>query len=74
MFCLHVDNPADRKPVEIEKPDLPATQELQPEGRAEPPKIKGPAEVPDKKEEVQLDRPHAGKQTKRVLLNFISRV
>lgn len=75
MFCLQVDNLVNKKPVEVEKPDLPAAQELQPGGRAEPPQIKGPVEVPErKKEEAQLDRPHAGKQTKPVLLNFISLV
>lgn len=76
FFCLSVDNPANKKPVEVEKPDLPAVQEQQPGGRAEPPQIKGPVEVPErKKEEVQLDRPHAGKQTtKPVLINVINRV
>lgn len=75
LFCLSVDNPANKKPVEVEKPDLPAVQEQQPGGRAEPPQIKGPVEVPErKKEEVQLDRPHAGKQTKAVLINVINHV
>lgn len=73
MFFLYVDSPENMKPVEKEKPDLPAVQELQPGGRAEPPQIKGPVEVPErKKEEVQLDRPHAGKQTKPVLLNSLT--
>ncbi|XP_073345188.1 uncharacterized protein slc38a10 isoform X2 [Pagrus major] len=58
---LH-DNPVNKKPVEIEKPDLPAVEEVQPVDRAEPPQIKGPVEVPKKRkeEEVQLDRPDAG--------------
>ncbi|XP_050922276.1 LOW QUALITY PROTEIN: putative sodium-coupled neutral amino acid transporter 10 [Lates calcarifer] len=61
---LH-DNPPNKKPVEIEKPDLPAAVEVvQPVERdqAEPPQIKGPVEVPERKkeEEVQLDRPDAG--------------
>lgn len=69
MFCLHVDNPADKKPGELEKPDLPAAEGLQPVERVEPPQIKGPVELPDRKkgEEVQLDRPDAGTRTKPVL-------
>lgn len=67
-MCLHADNPPNKKPVEIEKPDLPAAVEVvQPVERdqAEPPQIKGPVEVPERKkeEEVQLDRPDAGKET-----------
>lgn len=51
MFCLHVDNPVNKKPVEIEKP-----------GKGDPPQIIGPVEQPEKKnkDEVQLDRPDAG--------------
>nr|XP_046233536.1 putative sodium-coupled neutral amino acid transporter 10 isoform X1 [Scatophagus argus] len=58
---LH-DNPANKKPVEIEEPDLPAVKVVQPVERAEPPQIKGPVEPPERKkeEEVQLDRPGAG--------------
>ncbi|XP_035467913.1 putative sodium-coupled neutral amino acid transporter 10 isoform X1 [Scophthalmus maximus] len=60
---LH-DNPANKKPVEIEKPDLPAVALVDPveRGQAEPPQIKGPVELPEGKkgEEVQLDRPDAG--------------
>lgn len=69
MFYLHVENPANKKPVEIEKPDLPAVEGMQPEDRVEPPQIKGPVELPERKkdEEVQLDRPDAGKQTQLVL-------
>lgn len=67
FVCLHTDNPPNKKPVEIEKPDLPAVQEVQPVERdpAEPPQIKGPVELPERKkeEEVQLDRPDAGKET-----------
>ncbi|XP_074475806.1 putative sodium-coupled neutral amino acid transporter 10 isoform X1 [Sebastes fasciatus] len=58
---LH-DNPQNKKPVEIEKPDLPPVKELQPEER-EPPQIKGPVELPERKkkeEEAQLNRPDAG--------------
>ncbi|XP_028423040.1 putative sodium-coupled neutral amino acid transporter 10 isoform X1 [Perca flavescens] len=58
------DNPTNKKPAEIEKPELPAVQVVQPveRGPAEPPQIKGPVELPDRKkdEEVQLDRPDAG--------------
>lgn len=69
LCSLHIDNPANKNPLKIEKPDLPAVHELQPGNRAEPPQIKGPVDIPErKKEEVQLDRPHAGKQTKPVLL------
>ncbi|XP_078136208.1 putative sodium-coupled neutral amino acid transporter 10 isoform X2 [Sander vitreus] len=60
---LH-DNPPNKKPAEIEKAELPAVQVVQPveRGPAEPPQIKGPVELPDRKkdEEVQLDRPDAG--------------
>lgn len=52
--------------MEIEKPDLPAVEVVQPAERdqAEPPQIKGPVELPERKkeEEVQLDRPDAGKE------------
>uniref|UniRef100_A0A8D0A431 Solute carrier family 38 member 10 n=1 Tax=Sander lucioperca TaxID=283035 RepID=A0A8D0A431_SANLU len=58
------DNPANKKPAEIEKAELPAVQVVQPveRGPVEPPQIKGPVELPDRKkdEEVQLDRPDAG--------------
>ncbi|XP_023140774.2 putative sodium-coupled neutral amino acid transporter 10 isoform X2 [Amphiprion ocellaris] len=60
---LH-DNPANKKPVEVEKPDHPPAEAIQPAERdeAEPPQIKGPVDVPEvkKEEEVQLDRPGAG--------------
>ncbi|XP_040922701.1 putative sodium-coupled neutral amino acid transporter 10 isoform X1 [Toxotes jaculatrix] len=60
---LH-DNPPNKKPVELEKPDLPAVEVVQPveKVQAEPPQIKGPVEPPKRKEEeeVQLDRPDAG--------------
>ncbi|XP_059181270.1 putative sodium-coupled neutral amino acid transporter 10 isoform X1 [Centropristis striata] len=58
---LHAD-PQNKKPVEIGKPDLPPVKVVQPveRGPAEPPQIKGPVEVPERKdEEVQLDRPDA---------------
>lgn len=65
-FCPHIDNSPNKKPVEIEKPDLPAVEVVQPAERdqAEPPQIKGPVELPERKkeEEVQLDRPDAGKE------------
>lgn len=67
FMCLHVDNPPNKKPVEIEKPDLPAAAVVQPveRGQAEPPQIKGPVELPERKkeEEVQLDRPDAGEES-----------
>ncbi len=68
MFSL-ADNPGNKKPLEIEKPDLPAVEAGQHVERAEPPQIKGPVELPERKkeEEVQLDRPDAGKQTELVL-------
>uniref|UniRef100_A0A8C4H5W6 Solute carrier family 38 member 10 n=1 Tax=Dicentrarchus labrax TaxID=13489 RepID=A0A8C4H5W6_DICLA len=61
-IVMHIDNPANKKPVEIEKPDLPAVDVVKPVEGAEPPQIKGPVEVPErnKDEEVQLDRPDAG--------------
>lgn len=65
---LHTDNPANKKPVEIEKPDnhLPV-EVVQPVERdpGEPPQIKGPVDLSKEKkdEEVQLDRPDAGKET-----------
>ncbi|XP_071782807.2 putative sodium-coupled neutral amino acid transporter 10 isoform X2 [Centroberyx gerrardi] len=52
------------KPAEMEKPKLPVVEVVQPVERdpAEPPQIKGPVELPERKkeEEVQLDRPDAG--------------
>ncbi|XP_044035686.1 putative sodium-coupled neutral amino acid transporter 10 isoform X3 [Siniperca chuatsi] len=60
---LH-ENPPNKKPVEIEKPDLPPVEMVQriERDQAEPPQIKGPVELPERKkeEEVQLDRPDAG--------------
>ncbi|XP_034563298.1 putative sodium-coupled neutral amino acid transporter 10 isoform X2 [Notolabrus celidotus] len=60
---LH-DNSPNKKPVEMEKPALPDVEVVKPVERvqAEPPQIKGPGEVPERKkqEEVQLDRPDAG--------------
>ncbi|XP_060950482.1 putative sodium-coupled neutral amino acid transporter 10 isoform X2 [Limanda limanda] len=55
------DNPSNKKPVEIEKPDLPVDQPVE-RDQGEPPQIKGPVELPEGKkgEEVQLDRPDAG--------------
>ncbi|XP_061564955.1 solute carrier family 38 member 10 isoform X1 [Cololabis saira] len=53
-----------KEPVEILKPDLPPVEVEQPAEReqAEPPQIKGPLDLPDRKKEevVQLDRPDAG--------------
>uniref|UniRef100_A0A7N6FL33 Amino acid transporter transmembrane domain-containing protein n=1 Tax=Anabas testudineus TaxID=64144 RepID=A0A7N6FL33_ANATE len=55
---------ANKKPEDVEKPDIPAVEVVQPleKDRAEAPQIKGPVEVPERKkeEEVQLDRPKAG--------------
>ncbi|XP_072229741.1 putative sodium-coupled neutral amino acid transporter 10 isoform X2 [Leuresthes tenuis] len=60
---LH-DNSLIKKPEEVQKPDLPPVEVAQPAPRDnnEPPQIKGPVEVPDRKKEevVQLDRPGAG--------------
>ncbi|TNN74605.1 putative sodium-coupled neutral amino acid transporter 10 [Liparis tanakae] len=59
---LH-EKPANKKPVEVKKPDLPAVEVVRPADREppEPPQIKGPVELPKRKEEeVQLDRPGAG--------------
>ncbi|XP_038156275.1 putative sodium-coupled neutral amino acid transporter 10 isoform X2 [Cyprinodon tularosa] len=53
------DDSVGKKPVEIEKPDLPEGNVLQPAERdAEPPQIKGPDERKEEKV-VQLDRPDA---------------
>lgn len=48
--------------MEPEKPDLPPVKDMQAGEKGDPPQIKGPVELPDKKsgEEVQLDRPDAG--------------
>lgn len=56
---MFVENPPNNKAVEIENPDLPVAVERDP---AEPPQIKGPVDLSEKKknEEVQLDRPEAG--------------
>ncbi|XP_026207307.1 putative sodium-coupled neutral amino acid transporter 10 isoform X1 [Anabas testudineus] len=58
------DDVANKKPEDVEKPDIPAVEVVQPleKDRAEAPQIKGPVEVPERKkeEEVQLDRPKAG--------------
>lgn len=55
------------KPGDIGQPDLPAVNELEPDKRQpeEPLQIKGPVGLPEskKEEEVQLDRPDAGKET-----------
>lgn len=61
MFCLHVDNPVNKKPVEIEKPDVQHLNGIQP-GKGDPPQIIGPVELPERKnrDEAQLDRPDAG--------------
>lgn len=63
-MCLLVGNPANKKPVEIQKPDLSPVKVVQPVEKDEPLQIKGPVELPERKkeEEVQLDRPDAGKQ------------
>ncbi|XP_028286196.1 putative sodium-coupled neutral amino acid transporter 10 isoform X2 [Parambassis ranga] len=60
---LH-DKHQNKNPVEVEKPDHPPEEVVRPVERdpAEPPQIKGPVELPERKkeEEVQLDRPEAG--------------
>ncbi|XP_055085486.1 putative sodium-coupled neutral amino acid transporter 10 isoform X2 [Periophthalmus magnuspinnatus] len=52
------DNVPNKKPEEIEKPEMPVAVERD---QAEPPQIKGPMDLPESKkdEEVQLDRPEA---------------
>lgn len=53
--------------MEIENHDIPAIDGVQPAERAEPPQINGPVEVREKKgEEVQVNRPDAGKQLEQV--------
>ncbi|KAJ4940779.1 hypothetical protein JOQ06_027071 [Pogonophryne albipinna] len=57
------ENLSIKKPVEMAKPDLPPVEAARPVERDPPeaPQIKGPVELPEKKEEeVQLDRPDAG--------------
>ncbi|XP_056153029.1 putative sodium-coupled neutral amino acid transporter 10 isoform X2 [Lampris incognitus] len=51
-----------KKPVDMEGPKPPAVEVVQPmeKDSAEPPQIKGPVKVPEKEEEVQLDRPEPG--------------
>ncbi|XP_068161243.1 putative sodium-coupled neutral amino acid transporter 10 isoform X2 [Antennarius striatus] len=58
---LH-DNPQNEKLAEMEKPHPPVVELVERVEKAEPPQIKGPVELPDKKkeEEAQLDRPGAG--------------
>lgn len=61
---LCIDNHAIEKLVDMENPRLPAegAKLVQPEEKAEPPQIKGPVDLPERKEEeAQLDRPGAGK-------------
>ncbi|KAK2820780.1 hypothetical protein Q5P01_023739 [Channa striata] len=57
------DNAVNEKPVEIQKPNLPAVEEVKPpeKDHVDPLQIKGPVELPERKkeEEVQLDRPDA---------------
>ncbi|KAK5905733.1 hypothetical protein CgunFtcFv8_001662 [Champsocephalus gunnari] len=56
------ENLSIKKPVEMAKPDLPPVEAARPVERDahEAPQIKGPVELPEKEEEVQLDRPDAG--------------
>lgn len=64
-MSLRVENPANKKPLEVKKPDPPAVEVVRPADRdpPEPPQIKGPVELPKRKEEeAQLDRPGAGKE------------
>lgn len=62
MFCLHTENPLNKKQVEIEKPELLPEKDMQAGEKGDSPQIKRPVELPKKKsgEEVQLDRPNAG--------------
>lgn len=65
FFC-HVENVLNKKAAEIAKPDFLAVDVAQPVERKqpEPPQIKGPVDEAEEKkeeEEVQLDRPDAGK-------------
>uniref|UniRef100_A0A8C6TLB5 Solute carrier family 38 member 10 n=1 Tax=Neogobius melanostomus TaxID=47308 RepID=A0A8C6TLB5_9GOBI len=59
LCLLFVDGVPNKKPVELEKPELPIAEE---QDQAEAPQIKGPVDLPERKkdEEVQLDRPGAG--------------
>lgn len=59
--------------MEIENPDPPGVKVIQPVERAEPPQIKGPVELPQRKkgEEVQLGRPDPGKQNLSSNLNCL---
>lgn len=65
---LLIDNLVKKNQEEIQKPDLPPAEVVQPveKDRPEAPQIKGPVEVPERKkeEEVQLDRPEAGEETR----------
>lgn len=72
LFCVSIaDKYQNKNPVEVEKPDHPPEEVVRPVERdpAEPPQIKGPVELPERKkeEEVQLDRPEAGKNTDQKL-------
>uniref|UniRef100_A0A8C5G996 Amino acid transporter transmembrane domain-containing protein n=1 Tax=Gouania willdenowi TaxID=441366 RepID=A0A8C5G996_GOUWI len=50
------------KPVDMDKPDLPLVDVVQPlnQNQEEPPQIKGPEELTNQEEKVQLDRPDGG--------------
>lgn len=67
LIFLDTENLPNVKPGDIGQPDLPAVNELEPDKRQpeEPLQIKGPVGLPEskKEEEVQLDRPDAGKET-----------
>lgn len=54
-------------------PDPPGVKVIQPVERAEPPQIKGPVELPERKkgEEVQLGRPDPGKQHLSSNINWL---
>lgn len=71
MFLFHVD----KEPVEVQNPDLPPVEVEKPAAREqpEPPQIKGPIEVPDRKKEevVQLDRPDAGEGIEPQLERYV---
>ena len=69
MYGLSTEKPLVKKPAEgVERPKLPAdggvgVDRQEERNQPEPPQIKGPVEPERKKEEeVQLDRPEAGKK------------
>ena len=75
VFALSTEKPLVKKPAEaVQRPKPPADGGVgavrqEERNQPEPPQIKGPVEPERKKEEeVQLDRPEAGKKPWRTLL------